>query len=82
MALEELRGGDDSARPQLEAARQNFTGMLSGADAQLEQLFAAYDASHERETLSQIRAALNRRKYIENLVAEVQRALESHVHSD
>ena len=29
MALEEMRGGDDSARPQLEEAEKNFTGMLA-----------------------------------------------------
>lgn len=75
MALEELRGGDDSARPQLETARQNFTGMLADVDAQLEALFAKYDASQDREILSETRAALNRRKYIQNLVSEVEQAL-------
>src|SRR5713101_6797724 len=38
MALEELRGGDDSARPQLEQAEKNFTNMLSEIDNQLEGL--------------------------------------------
>ncbi len=32
MALEEMRGGDDSARPQLEQAETNFADMLSGVD--------------------------------------------------
>jgi len=75
MALEEMRGGDDSARPQLESARQNFTQMLAASDTQLQQLFEAYDASPSRDALSSIRAALNRRKYIQNLVVEVERAL-------
>ena len=75
MALEELRGGDDSARPQLESARQNFTGMLGAADTEMQALFQKYDATEDREVLSQIRATLNRRKYIQNLVTEVERAL-------
>jgi molecular chaperone HscB len=75
MALEEMRGGDDSARPQLEQAEKNFTGMLSETDRQLESLFAQYDASHTRETLGEIRNLLNRRKYIKNLVSEVERTL-------
>jgi molecular chaperone HscB len=75
MALEELRGGDDSARPQLESARDNFTAMLSGVDSQLQALFDKYDADHDGGFLSQIRAALNRRKYIQNLVTEVELAL-------
>lgn len=70
MALEELRGGDESARPQLETARKNFAAMLSDVDAQLERLFAEYDGSGDREKLSQIRALLNRRRYINNLLTQ------------
>jgi molecular chaperone HscB len=76
MALEELRGGDSSARPQLEAAQTNFAAMLSAADAQLTDLFHQYDASPAPDKLEQIRAVLNRRKYIENLVNEVRGALQ------
>jgi molecular chaperone HscB len=75
MALEEMRGGDNSARPQLEAAESNFTNMLSDVDRQLESLFEQYDQSQSRDTLSQIRGALNRRKYIQNLVDEVHKEL-------
>jgi molecular chaperone HscB len=75
MALEEMRGGDDSARPQLEQAEMKFAGMLSDSDAQLQSLFAQYDASQSREVLTQVRNLLNRRKYIQNLVSEVQRTL-------
>ena len=75
MALEEMRGGDDSARPQLEAAEKNFTGMLTETDRQLQSLFEQYDMSHSRDVLGQIRNTLNRRKYIQNLVSEVQRTL-------
>jgi len=77
MALEELRGGDESARPQLEAAQENFAAMIKASDAELQTRFAAYDAAPDREKLAQIRALLNRRKYIQNLLDEVQTALPS-----
>jgi molecular chaperone HscB len=75
MALEEMRGGDDSARPQLEQAEKNFTNMLAETNQQLQSLFAQYDASPSRDVLGEIRNLLNRRKYIQNLVSEVQRTL-------
>ena len=71
MALEEMRSGDDSVRPQLEQAEKNFSGMLRETDEQLRNLFAEYDTLRSRDTLTQIRNALNRRKYIQNLLAEV-----------
>ena len=75
MALEEMRGGDDSARPQLEQAEKNFTGMLAETDQELGGLFAKYDATQSRDVLAQIRNVLNRRKYIQNLVTEVEKTL-------
>lgn len=75
MALEEIRGGDQSARPQLEDAEKNFTNLLNDVDRQLENLFEQYDRNGARETLSRIRGALNRRKYIQNLVDEVHKEL-------
>jgi len=80
MALEEMRGGDDSVRPRLEQAEKDFEGMLGESDQQLAALFANYDAAQSREVLSQIRNALNRRKYIQNLVSEVERALVPNPH--
>jgi molecular chaperone HscB len=78
MALEELRGGDESARPQLTGAQERFTGMLSDADASLAGLFGRYDGNPDRAVLDQIRAALNRRKYVSNLVREVEKELNVH----
>jgi molecular chaperone HscB len=75
MALEEMRGGDDSARPQLEQAEKNFTNMLAETDQQMHSSFEQYDTSQSRDILSQIRNVLNRRKYIQNLVSEVERTL-------
>jgi len=79
MALEELRDGDESARASLMEARTRFGAMLTEADAQLADLFAKYDASPEAASLDQIRATLNRRRYIANLVRDVEKEL--HVHS-
>jgi molecular chaperone HscB len=75
MALEEMRGGDDSARPQLEQAEKNFAGMLAASDQELAGLFVKYDASPSRDVLAEIRNVLNRRKYIHNLVSEVEKTL-------
>jgi molecular chaperone HscB len=75
MALEEMKSGDESARGQLESARANFTGLLSAADTELQYKFEKYDAAPDREILTQIRATLNRRKYIQNLVDEVEKVL-------
>src|SRR5580693_9980595 len=58
MALEELREGDDSARPQLIEARNRFIAMRDSIDASL----AA------APPLDEIRALLNRRRYIKNLI--------------
>ncbi len=83
MALEELRGGDESARPQLAAARERFAGMLGDADANLSGLFTHYDEGPDQGLLDQIRAVLNRRKYVSNLLRDVSATLEKdlNVHS-
>jgi len=78
MALDELRGGDLEALPQLDAMRRRFVGMLGEIDRELEAMFARHDAAPEdarRQILAEIRAALNRRRYISNLVQEVDKQL-------
>ncbi len=50
MALEEMRGGDDSARPQLEQADKNFTDMLGDTDQQLADAVRAIRRIAIRET--------------------------------
>lgn len=82
MALEEIKSGDDSARPQLETAREKFAGMRGEIDAQLQTLFAKYDASESRsetakQALHEIRGVLNRRRYIGNLIRDVDKALQN-----
>jgi len=78
MALEELRGGDESARSQLVSAQERFTGMLGEADLSLAALFERYDHKPDRAVLDQIRAVLNRRKYVSNLVRDVEKELNVH----
>jgi len=75
MALEEMRGGDESARPQLEKAEEDFARMLGETDDQLRALFGEYDGAPSRDVLVKIRGVLNRRKYIQNLVGEVRKEL-------
>ena len=75
MALEEMRSGDNSARPQLEQADKTFTHMLAETDEQLQALFGRYDSSHSSAVLGEIRSLLNRRKYILNLLLEVEKTL-------
>ena len=79
MALEELRDGDQSARGQLVEARDRFGAMLQGSDEDLHDLFSQYDFSQSVDTLDKLRATLNRRRYIANLVRDVDKEL--HVHS-
>jgi molecular chaperone HscB len=75
MALEELRSGDESARPQLAEAQERFLGMRAEIDKELTRFFVKYDALPDSPVLDEIRGALNRRRYIGNLVREVEKEL-------
>jgi molecular chaperone HscB len=84
MALEELRDGDPSARSQLADAQERFSGMRSEIDEGLAALFLEFDLSEEAKPaasarepgiLSTIRAALDRRRYISNLLRDVDKEL-------
>jgi len=70
MLLEEMPD-----RTELEQARAKFHQMQSGTDAELESLFQKYDSSGDRNVLQNIRGVLNRRRYIQNLVRDVEKAL-------
>ena len=78
MALEELRGGDESAREQLISAQERFTSMLGEADTNLAGLFGRYDESSDKTVLDEVRAVLNRRKYVSNLLRDVEKELNVH----
>jgi molecular chaperone HscB len=66
---------EESDTAQLAGFQKRFAAMLTESDAQLHQRFAAYDSSQSRDDLAAIRAILNRRRYIENLVTKIQSAL-------
>lgn len=65
MALEELREGDESTRPQLIEARDRFMAMRDEIDESL---------GHTGD-LEEVRALLNRRRYIRNLIRDVDHVL-------
>jgi molecular chaperone HscB len=73
--LEEARQGDGSLRPQLEEAEQRFLNLRDEIDRQLQSEFELYDASGDRSRLLEIRSLLNRRRYVRNLIEEVEREL-------
>ena len=58
MALEELRGGDESARPQLEAARERISpACATRSTSELAALFGRYDAApRSRDVLARFAA--------------------------
>lgn len=77
MALEEIRGGDESALPQLESARKRFAAMQEEIDAELVAIGGRFDATQDGAALDEVRSALNRRKYISNLLRDVDKELAS-----
>jgi molecular chaperone HscB len=79
MALEEVRMGDTDALPQLREAQTRFRGILGQSDRDLESDFAQWDQTHDPQLLERLRARLNHRKYISNLVRDTEQALEKYV---
>jgi molecular chaperone HscB len=75
MALEELREGDDSVRPQLEVARDRFLALRGETDRVLAELFSTHDRSGPDAVAAGLRSLLNRRKYIDNLIQQVESEL-------
>ena len=65
MALEELRDGDESTRPQLVEARNRFVAMRDSIDQSLA----------DTTDLEEVRSLLNRRRYIRNLIRDVDNVL-------
>lgn len=62
-------------REELESASKRFDTMQEAADEEIRELAREYDQSEERTLLSRIRDILNRRRYIRNLVRDVEKAL-------
>ncbi len=74
-SLEELREGDESARPHLERAEAHFVELRDEVDRELAAKFRQYDSAGARAVLQEIRGLLNRRQYIRNLISEVEKEL-------
>ena len=66
----------DADHSQIERLLPQFRSTLDGIDAALRDQFTAWDAAPSADTLKPIRASLNQRKYISNLVRDAERALE------
>lgn len=83
MALDELRSGDESARPQLMDARNRFVKLLAEIDHGLSALFIQYDKSlqgtPDESLLLAVRGVLDRRQYVSNLIRDVEKELYVHV---
>lgn len=79
MALDELKSGDTSVAGELDRMRSNFVEMQGAIDTELSGLFKGHDlaatSDGRRAALLRIRAALHRRRYIRNLVNEVDKQL-------
>lgn len=71
MMLEDASGN----RSELEAASTKFARMLHQIESDLEAAFDRYDAAPDRTALGDIRSILNRRRYIQNLLRDVDKAL-------
>ncbi len=68
MALEEARMGDADALAQLPGFCARFAAMRAETDLAIAQVSAAWDSTHDKPALSDLRGHLNRRKYITNLI--------------
>jgi len=78
--LEDLKNGGPRARAQLETAKGHFASLKQDVDEELEKLFAKYDVAEAqsetgKQALDEIRGVLNRRRYVENLIRDVDRIL-------
>jgi molecular chaperone HscB len=62
-------------RDELESARSRFQGMLDDVDSELRLLAVQFDNGGGRDILARIRGVLNRRRYIQNLLRDVDKAL-------
>jgi molecular chaperone HscB len=71
--LEESRG--TGRWPVLQEAHKKFLRLRAEADRELEGLFGQYDRSADRALLPGIRSLLSRRRYIHNLIEQLEKEL-------
>jgi molecular chaperone HscB len=75
-ALDEYRMGDRAAEPRLKEARTRLRGALDESDGSLAALFEEY-AGRGPAIFGELRATLDRRKYVHNLLGQVEGELTS-----
>ena len=75
--LNEMLEDAHSNEDELRQARRRFEHMLERVDCDLAHEFTVYDSSPDRSVLTMIRSILNRRRYIQNLLRDVDKALAS-----
>lgn len=68
IALEEAATGDTEAMHQIAGLRTSFEATLAETDGAIALVSASWDDSHAPDQLTELRALLNRRKYITNLI--------------
>jgi molecular chaperone HscB len=73
-ALALVREGGEAARPQLERDWQRFLALLGETDARIDALGARYDEG-DPAALEELRTVLMRRRYIANLLSQVDHVL-------
>ncbi|HYP06920.1 MAG TPA: Fe-S protein assembly co-chaperone HscB [Bryobacteraceae bacterium] len=67
---------ESPSKEELEAARTKFHRMMAAIDGELQSLFHQYDATAgDKSVLQRIRGVLNRRRYVQNLVRDVEKAI-------
>lgn len=68
--LDQIRDGDETAQPQLVQAREKIQKLLAEADRALDEGFANWDATGQRQTLERIAAVLTRRAFLRKLLED------------
>lgn len=70
---------EDSDARQLASFRAQFETMLGDIDSQMQGEFEQWDSGRSGETLLRIRALLNRRKFISNLIRSIDQSTNGHL---
>ena len=72
--LEESRAGQRPA-PQLHQVHGKFLSLRLDADRELDALYRRHDATGDRAVLRDIRGVLSRRRYLHNLIQQIEKEL-------
>jgi molecular chaperone HscB len=73
--LNELLEAGQASSPEVRKAHARFLGLRQEADRELDKLFEQYDRTADRALLPGIRGVLSRRRYIQNLIEQIEKEL-------